>query len=99
MSEEDVIRNVILAVQPNKRFVEPEEIGEYLSALAQGFNLDCPVWLSSADGAEPVDLGTLPDKTPRTMRVNELQEMTAAGSEGAQYHPSGDPAPKVVWVG
>lgn len=35
MSEEDVIRNVILAVQPNKRFVEPEEIGDmavYLSS-------------------------------------------------------------------
>ncbi|MGB3723158.1 MAG: 3-hydroxybutyrate dehydrogenase [Pacificimonas sp.] len=35
MSEEDVIRNVILSVQPNKRFVEPEEIGDmavYLSS-------------------------------------------------------------------
>ncbi|MEE4350304.1 MAG: 3-hydroxybutyrate dehydrogenase [Pacificimonas sp.] len=37
MSEEDVIRNVILSVQPSKRFVEPEELGAmavYLSSPA-----------------------------------------------------------------
>lgn len=34
MSEQDVIRDVILAVQPNKRFVEPEEIAEFAVFLA-----------------------------------------------------------------
>lgn len=34
MSEKDVIRDVILAVQPNKRFVEPEEIGDFAVFLA-----------------------------------------------------------------
>jgi 3-hydroxybutyrate dehydrogenase len=33
MSEEDVIRNVILAVQPTKRFVEPSEIGAFAAFL------------------------------------------------------------------
>ena len=34
MSEEDVIKEVILATQPNKRFVEPEEIGDFAVFLA-----------------------------------------------------------------
>ena len=33
MSEDEVIRNVILSVQPNKRFVEPEEIGDMAAYL------------------------------------------------------------------
>jgi 3-hydroxybutyrate dehydrogenase len=34
MSEDEVIRNVILAVQPTKRFVEPGEIGAFAAFLA-----------------------------------------------------------------
>lgn len=34
MSEAEVIRNVILAVQPNKRFIESEEIGALAAFLA-----------------------------------------------------------------
>jgi len=33
MSEDEVIRNVILAVQPTKRFVEPSEIGAFTAFL------------------------------------------------------------------
>jgi 3-hydroxybutyrate dehydrogenase len=33
MSEEDVIRNVILAVQPTKRFVDPSEIAAFVAFL------------------------------------------------------------------
>ena len=34
MSEADVIKEIILATQPNKRFVEPEEIGDFAVFLA-----------------------------------------------------------------
>ncbi|MFD0850382.1 3-hydroxybutyrate dehydrogenase [Sphingosinicella xenopeptidilytica] len=34
MSEEEVVRNVILAAQPNKRFIEPEEVADFAVFLA-----------------------------------------------------------------
>ena len=34
MSEEDVVKNIILASQPSKRFVEPEEVADLAVYLA-----------------------------------------------------------------
>jgi 3-hydroxybutyrate dehydrogenase len=34
MSEEEVVRSVILAAQPNKRFIEPEEVADFAVFLA-----------------------------------------------------------------
>ncbi|MBV7257096.1 3-hydroxybutyrate dehydrogenase [Pacificimonas sp. WHA3] len=51
MSEEDVIRNVILSVQPNKRFVEPEEIGDMAVYLASDSARSITGAAISVDGA------------------------------------------------
>ena len=50
MSEDEVIRNIILAAQPNKRFVEPAEIGAFAVFLASDMGKSITGAALTADG-------------------------------------------------
>lgn len=51
MSEEQVIRDIILAAQPNKRFVEPSEIGSFVAFLCSDAGRSFTGAALSIDGA------------------------------------------------